>query len=327
MNRTSRSEEIDLKRLSTQIESKLPSSQTMRRTEDQIKRSPRLNKDNDIEDISQLHLHQSQPLERHDSVEWNDKIEFVVRDIGENCKINKVMHLTYAQMCASKHKKLMYGGMLLGPVSGIISAIQGITTIDLSYLSLISSTMSFISGGIIAIVKFAKYDEMMTSHKIAAAKYVSLESNIRRQLALYRSDRVDAGEYLSWLNETYDTLFMASPLLPQNIYSRFGVNNRDTSAIFINTEYEDRTIRDMLNYTEINVNKQIPKPDDNIEYFKPGNTPSSRGSVTSTGIEHQQIQGHTRIDRTNTLSLFVELSRYNDRMMSYDLRRFLGFKK
>lgn len=317
MNRTSIGEEIDKLK---------PTSQVNRRSVDRVKRSPRLTTDTDIEDISEMH--HSQPQERHDSVEWNDKIEFVVRDIGENCKINKVMHLTYAQMCASKHKKLMYGGMFLGPLSGIISAVQGITTIDLSYLSLISSTLSFISGGFVAIVKFAKYDEMMTSHKIAAAKYVSLESNIRRQLALYRSDRVDAGEYLSWLNETYDTLFMASPLLPQHIYTRFGINNQDTSAIFINTEYEDKNIRDMLDHTEIKVTKQKPVENNiNIEYFKPGNTPSSRGSVTSTGIDEQKIQGHTRIERTATLSVFGELSRYNDRMMNYDLRRFLGFKK
>ena len=51
--------------------------------------------------------------------------------------------------------------------------------------------LGFLSGVIVAILKYGKYDEVSTANKSAAAKYASLEANVRRQLSLYRSDRTE----------------------------------------------------------------------------------------------------------------------------------------
>ena len=57
-------------------------------------------------------------------------------------------------------------------------------------------------------------EELGASHSVAAAKYLSLEKNINRQLQLYKSDRIPSQQYLEWLTMTFDDLLINSPLIP-----------------------------------------------------------------------------------------------------------------
>ena len=146
---------------------------------------------------------QSQTLSRtyiRQNVEWNDKLEMAAKDIGETSKSYKLMHIQEAQLADKTYNRLMIIGIIMGPLSGITSGIGAtINTGTEPIIPIIAAIFGFISGIIVAIIKFGKYDEASNANKQAAARYTSIESNVRRQLGLYRSDRVPAIPYMEWL--------------------------------------------------------------------------------------------------------------------------------
>ena len=103
------------------------------------------------------------------------------------------------------------------------------------------------SGIVVAITKFGKFEERSSHHKLAASKYTSLESNVRRQLILCRTDRINAGQYLEWIGNSFDELFLASPLVARNIYEKY-VELAHKNGISVPDEYE----------ITINIDEKIP---------------------------------------------------------------------
>lgn len=145
---------------------------------------------------------------------WNPRIETVVRDIQDQSKLYKSIHLQKAHSLTSTYNYCMTFAMFLSPLATALSGIGIIIFPEESYYLTISTTvLTFMSGVLISYVKFNKMEELSTSHSIAASRYTSLEKNIHRQLSLYKSDRISSQEYLEWLTSTFDELLISSPLI------------------------------------------------------------------------------------------------------------------
>lgn len=207
---------------------------------------------------------QPAPDKRRNASVWNDKLETAARDIGEMSLSYKMMHIEMAQRAHLKYNVLMYMGIILAPLSGIISQFNSpLSSCDNMYLSFTALGISFISGIVVAIIKFSRYDEVEYANKLAASKYVSLESNVRRQLALYRDNRIDAIEYMEWLTNCFDELFMSSPLLPHFLFNKYRalakknghtLPNPYGNTININENYEQYIVRNICESEAIMIN-------------------------------------------------------------------------
>lgn len=127
------------------------------------------------------------------------------------------MHTAEAMRNESLYNGLMYTSILIGPISGILSAISESN----NSLQILVTIFSFLSGVISATIKFSEFGEKTTQYKNSAAKYAALESNVRRQLSLSREDRVNAGNYLDWISKSFDDLFTISPLISEKIYTQW----------------------------------------------------------------------------------------------------------
>ena len=250
-------------------------------------------------------------------VNWNDKLELAVKDIGDSCKNYKLLHIYEAQYSNKIYNILMLIGIIIGPLSGLSSGIGTIMNdkyeILNSIIPIINTILGFFSGIVIAIVKFGKYDESSNANKQAAARYTSIESNVRRQLGLYRNDRVSALLYMEWLETKYEELFLSAPLIPFSSYNRFkklGINipEQYDSDITINTEYENIKIKEIINSSDIkiNIDKEDYIPKMNIIEVK---------------------KDKKKIKRTNTMSQFPQLNQYSDKMLEYEMKRMIGFSK
>ena len=149
------------------------------------------------------------------NIVWNDKLESVAKDIGEDATGNKLMHIWEAQNNITKYNRLMMLGICIGPIGGLLSTIGAALNPDRDpTIPIISAIFGFLSGIFVAIIKFGKYDEKSNGHKQAVARYTSVESNVRRQLSLYRMDRIPASTYMEWLERKFEDIFLAAPLLP-----------------------------------------------------------------------------------------------------------------
>lgn len=220
----------------------------------------------------------SQPITTRPS-RWNNKLEHTAKDIGEISNSYKLMHLEVAQTAYSMYDFYMKLGIVLGPIAGMLSGVGAVThPEDNVVFPVIVTIVSFLSGIVVAIIKFSKYDEVGTAHKTAAARYTSLESNVRRQLALSRSDRVSAREYVDWLSSSFDELFLASPILPTSVYTKICEQAKKSGMaipieyqkiICINHDYEDEKIREIVNNTSITIeNDEKHDKDESIQVEK-----------------------------------------------------------
>jgi hypothetical protein len=256
---------------------------------------------------------------------WNSKMEVVTRSIGENSQGYKFMHIRAAQTDMKYYEILMYLGIIMGPLSAVISGIgMSLRPEAPTTFPIISSIVGFIAGILTTVVKFSKFDQVASAHKLAASKYTSLESNVRRQLSLPRDVRIDSMTYIQWLNTSYDELFLASPLIPDKIVEQYEKASEETGisipirqnvTITVNTDYEDRAISDLTNTQNILVNGKN-KPELPIEH--------DQGPLP-TPEEHKTLQGTTSIKRGASFLPLSELNKYSDGMMKYEMKRMMGF--
>lgn len=266
--------------------------------------------------------------------EWSSSIEKVVKNIGENCRGYKWMHIRIAKHTKLKYNILMYILMTIGPISGLISTIsivyerrgEGVDTLEI-----ISIVFGVASGILGAWVKFSKLEEKSSSHKGVAAKYSSLESNIRRQLTLQRKERVNAGKYLEWVSRSYEDLFASSPLISDSVMEKW-IQFAKERKLSLPQEYTDdvdgnneEDIGQLCNMESFHVADGNVETIDNIEK-------ASKMEAVNTGGIDLIVEGTGTIRRnqkklTEKPEVYTqkpELHRYSDGKMQYEMSRLYG---
>jgi len=269
-------------------------------------------------------------------VEWNKQIETNIKIIGEKAKGYKIMHIHESRRIGKIYTWLMYTGIILGPLSGILSSIstssistcsdsdesrEDIISTNLKLLSpypsyilpIISSCIAFLSGIIVAVTKYGKFEERSSIHKSSAFKYTSLESNIRLELSLPRKNRAKPVEYSIWVGKKFDELFSTSPLVSSKIYTNYvktanknGCPFPDEYKIYVNNCDKDNIeeIQEVLNCTNITIKEENEK---------------DKG-------EEKKDKDENELKRNLTLTYFPELSNFKDGVMEYEFQRMMGFK-
>ena len=226
---------------------------------------------------------------------WNHHIEEVVKDIGESSKAYKTMHNKEARNANDTYNRLMLAGIITGPLSGIISAIG--SSINYTPITITQIVLGFLSGLFIAILRFGKYDEVSNSNKSAAAKYASLESNVRRQLSLYRKDRFPAVSYLEWTETKYGDLISSAPLLSNHTFEEYSLLAKENNWK-IPDQYSD----------SIDINEDI------------------EGDIESCCKKEVKDNNVVKVTRTNTMSTLPEINSCSDQMLKYEMKRFMNIK-
>ncbi len=152
---------------------------------------------------------------------WNDKSEDLVRDICKECKIYKRLHTTVSLDSQKTHSRIMYSALLLGPLIGMFTSIElavgKIVLYNVPILDIASCFLSFVSASVLSVAKFGKFDDVSAAHKLAAAKYASLQANARRMLSMDRINRIDASAYLEWLTLEFEECLLSSPSISINV--------------------------------------------------------------------------------------------------------------
>ena len=130
--------------------------------------------------------------------QWNKNIEKVAQEIGDSAKGYKLMHLYQARKHNICYNFLSITSIILGPLAGLLSGIEvALYPNENPTLPILVTVFSSITGILAAAIKFGKYDEMSNSNKTAAARYTSIESNVRRQLSLKKNNRIARSDVLN----------------------------------------------------------------------------------------------------------------------------------
>lgn len=137
---------------------------------------------------------------------WNNASEIAMKNIGTMCILYKKKHLESARFCNTMHTILTYLGIILGPLAGLLSALSINNSISISIIS-------FISGLIVSIIKVGRFEKNALLHNSSSSNYTNLEHNIRRQLCLYRKDRINPIQYCEWVSKSFDDIYKSSPVI------------------------------------------------------------------------------------------------------------------
>ena len=253
------------------------------------------------------------------TIHWTLFIEKNAKRIGEKSQGYKLMHIKESIHTNKIYNILMYTAIILGPLSGLISGIGSIVDKDsMSVYPIVSSCIAFMSGIFVAVSKVGKFNDKSNAHKIAASKYTSLESNVRRQLALPRDIRVTPIEFLNWVGSSYDELFTGSPLVSRRIYDNYiigakknGISIPDEygDTILIDENYEEKQIEEMICETKIEIN------DSSISDDK---------ELTSIKVDYEEANKKRKVKRGSEYIPYPQLNEYGDPRMKYELKRLMN---
>jgi hypothetical protein len=247
---------------------------------------------------------------------WTNQLENSVKHIGDKATGYKIMHVKAARGSKCIYNFLMYLGILCGPVAGFLSGVTAIFYPTPGFvLQILSTFIAMLSGILVAIVKFGNFEESTSSHKLAAARYTSLESNVRRQLLFCKRERLPAGQYMDYIGSSYDELFMSSPFIPAKIYKHYAriakaqglvVPDEYGLTVKINMEYEEKTIKEVTRKTAVEINKD---------------------DVTTPEPQQRTLLQKTKdIKRSTSGVPMADLSKYSDGQMNYEIKRMMGFR-
>lgn len=211
--------------------------------------------------------------ENNKELHWNEKIENNAKKIAEICKSYKALHIQESQNSMRIYNVMTITGIILGPLSGLVSGIGALINPETDpLLPIISAVCGFISGVVVTFIKVGKYDEVSNANKQASARYSNIENNVRRQLLLYRKDRVEPLKYMEWVENKYEEIFMSAPLISSSSYDILEDLN-----LPIPEQYSDTII--------INVEERIQ---DNKEIrIKRGNSMSSLPEISNKMLEYE----------------------------------------
>ena len=169
-----------------------------------------------------------------DKIKWNDNLEKETYNIAYNCNNSKLNHVKNSIIYSRIYSMFIILGVLIGPVSSTLSTTDAFSS---STLVIISSITGYISGIIIAIIKFGKFEQLSMSNKNAAMKYNSLENNIKRQLSLNRTDRIKPDNYLKWIEIKFEEINSTSPLIHRNFLKINNEQPKEYNQTNETTEY------------------------------------------------------------------------------------------
>ena len=248
--------------------------------------------------------------------EWNSKLEEAAQGIGQAAQGYKHMHIWQAQRATIRHKYLMGGGIIFGPLASMLQSIGLALNLETDpVISVFVILLGFLSGIIVAAVKFGKYDEVSNANKSAAAKYTSVEANVRRQLGLYRRDRMPAIAYMDWLETKYEGLLMAAPLLSADAFERYSKHAKNKGLpipdqynhlISINDNYESEKAREIMDRSQIHVT-----------------ITENKESLTH---EEPERRKQSQIKRSSVMAKIPEIDSASDKILAYELNRLMGIR-
>lgn len=159
-------------------------------------------------------------LARQRNKNWNNNSEMAVQSIGESAQgylwMNKRSINLYSGRADKFSVLLIFLGLAVS--AGPFVAIQ---YCESGWVAAIFTFASLFVTGLFKTYDYLDYSGAVKDHKQAVTKWSGLVNNIRRQMALYRSDRMNAPDFVQFVSKEYDTLLAITPDIDDKIKQEY----------------------------------------------------------------------------------------------------------
>lgn len=118
----------------------------------------------------------------------------------------KMNHFYISKKLNRIYNLFMVISIILGPLSGFLSNIHSFLHPEQNIvIPILSATIAYISGIIIAVIKFGNYKSKGLKHKSYCIKFNILESSIFNELNI-QSHKQSYQDYYEWLHDNFELL-------------------------------------------------------------------------------------------------------------------------
>lgn len=161
-----------------------------------------------------------------DNIEYNDSIETILKENGEECESLGILH-------RMSYEKYNYKSNLLNiPVIVLSSAIGFITGIEVAYdkMNIILGIGSVFVGIIKSIDSYFQLSARASTHRLGALQFSQINKKIAIELALPREQRITAKDLLNIIKTDIKNLNDIMPLIDDDIILKYNDRYREPNV-------------------------------------------------------------------------------------------------
>lgn len=154
-------------------------------------------------------------------IRWNSQLERILSSEGERSLCFSWLHARSEKRYSSFTTYVALPSIVLSTVNGFISAAGGALTNNPVSLSIGVGVVSMGIGMMNTLTTYFAWAKRSEAHRMAAGQYSRIHRSIMLELALPRTERIRAHDFLKVIRDGLDRLYETSPEISDSIIRDF----------------------------------------------------------------------------------------------------------
>ena len=167
------------------------------------------------------------------NIEWEDSIENILSEIGDESQINAYMHKKAQAYYTKENIKYQLPIIVLSALSGTGNFVSANFPAYTSIIILAVGGVSIFTSILSSVAQFLKVSQLSESHRMSYLSWEKFHSTIKFQLNKRRSNRDDLKDFLSLIVPEYQRLKEISADIPKHIYEQVKKNKKNLNKMQI----------------------------------------------------------------------------------------------
>ena len=170
-------------------------------------------------------------IETNKNVEWDESIENILSEIGDESQINAFMHKKAQSYFTKQNIKYQLPIIILSAVSGTGNFISANFPNYSSTIILAVGGLSIFTSIISSVAQFLKVSQLSESHRMSYLSWEKFHSTIKFQLNKKRANRDNLKDFISLVVPEYQRLKEISADIPKHICEHVKRNKKNLNKM------------------------------------------------------------------------------------------------
>jgi len=172
-------------------------------------------------------------IETNRNTEWDESIENILSEIGDESQINAFMHKKAQAYYTKQNIKYQLPIIILSALSGTGNFISANFPEYASTIVLAVGGVSIFTSIISSVAQFLKVSQLSESHRMSYLSWEKFHSTIKFQLNKKRANRDNLKDFISLVVPEYQRLKEISSDIPKNICESVKRNKKNLNKMQI----------------------------------------------------------------------------------------------
>jgi hypothetical protein len=166
-------------------------------------------------------------IETNRNMEWDDSIEKILSELGDEAQINAYMHKKAHEYYTTENIKYQLPIIVLSAISGTGNFISANFPDYAQTIVLAVGGLSIFTSILSSVAQFLKVSQLSESHRMSYLNWEKFHSTIKFQLNKKRSSRENLKDFISLVVPEYQRLKEISSNIPKHICEQVKKNKKN----------------------------------------------------------------------------------------------------